>query len=281
MLMIERYCPPHRSIKIADRDGLPPKWMRIIKCMKDITGPCPYLEGKESRLEIREGSLNQEDYEALLEDGWRRSGELCYRNACPGCAQCIPLRRTAELSISRRERRLGRANSDLKIELRDACLDEEHFLLYMRYLDARHGYGEDCAESYLALTAVPFSKFVDYRLGSGRLVAFGFVDIATRSLSSAYFAFDPDASWRSLGSFSVFAESRLAMAMGKSRYYLGYWVPGSPKMRYKADFPPFEILMPETGIPSGCGCGQPSGSRGRWTAFDSRAEAEEALRKRG
>jgi arginine-tRNA-protein transferase len=63
----------------------------------------------------------------------------------------------------------------------------------------------------------------------------------------------------------VYAETGLAGSLGKEYYYLGFWVPGSPKMRYKADFHPFELLLDGA-----------SGYR-YWVPFGSRTEAEAAL----
>jgi leucyl-tRNA---protein transferase len=267
--------------------------------MESYTGPCPYLEGRTSRLEMLSVALDEKRYGVLLKDGWRRSGILCYRNACEGCALCIPLRRPAspaalasagaeaqspapaEAPVSagtaRRNRRLARLNQDIEVTLRETCLDEERFSLYRKYMSLRHGQAEDLAETYLALIASPLSRFVDYRLGSGRLVALGFVDVADKALSSAYFAFDPEVSKRSLGSFSVFVETSLARALGKDYYYLGYWVPGSRKMKYKADFPPFEILLPADGGPAvSASRGEPCNLR-RWEVFCSSEAAESAL----
>ena len=253
--------------------------MRIIGRMESFTGPCAYLPGRMSRLEILSGPLSEKSYGELLEAGWRRSGNLCYRNVCDGCKACMALRRSVTAPVSRRGRHLGRLNADVRITLIETCLDEERFSLYREYMKRRHGQTEDIVDSYLALIVSPLARFVDYRLATGRLVALGFVDVADRSLSSAYFAFDSEASRRSLGSFSVFAETALALSLGKTSYYLGYWVPGSPKMEYKADFPPFELLLPVDGKPLAGDSGDGLDPGRGWKAFASRAEAETAFRQ--
>ncbi|MCX7026988.1 MAG: arginyltransferase [Spirochaetes bacterium] len=233
--------------------------------MEYISEPCPYLGERNSRIEVLAGQQSEVLYECLLEEGWRRSGPVFYRNNCEGCSSCIPLRRPVSSPSSRRGRKLLKNNSDLKIVLTEPSIDEEHYSLYRKYMESRHGQTEEVAESLLALAASPLARFVEYRLGTGQLIALGFVDEAACSLSSAYFAFDPQESRRSLGSYSVFAETELAKSLGKSYYYLGFWVHGSPKMEYKADFPPFELLMTEGG-----------GRRG-WFPFASRSEALEVL----
>jgi arginine-tRNA-protein transferase len=249
--------------------------------MESVTSPCPYLEGRTSRLEVLSETISEGRYGDLLEDGWRRSGNLCYRSACEGCALCIPIRRptaaSASIGTERRSGRLRRLNADLEIALQATCLDEERFSLYRKYMTSRHGQIEDLAESYLSLIVSPLSRFVDYRLASGKLVALGFVDIADRALSSAYFAFDPEVSRRSLGSYSVYVETAIAKSLGKDYYYLGYWVPGSPKMKYKADFPPFELLLPCDKESSGSAIYRAPGKPRRWQGFGSPREATSAL----
>ena len=81
-----------------------------------------------------------------------------------------------------------------------------------------------------------------YRV-SDRLVGAGWVDLLPDGVSSVYFAFDPDESRRSLGIFSMVEEMRLARALGKQWLYLGFYVPGSPKMVYKGAFRPREFAI--------------------------------------
>jgi len=69
------------------------------------------------------------------------------------------------------------------------------------------------------------------------------VDVLPHSLSSVYFAFDPDFGRRSLGTFSVMKEIELAAAGGKRWLQFGFWVAGSQKMDYKAGFRPHETLI--------------------------------------
>jgi arginyl-tRNA--protein-N-Asp/Glu arginylyltransferase len=141
---------------------------------------------------------------------------------------------------------------------------EERYELYLRYLRAKHGAGEGpdplrraSYASFLLGGALrdergrPAAAIVEYRrAGSGRLLANGYVDILPGGLSSVYFAFDPSESRRSLGTWSVAKELELAKALGKRFYYLGFWVPGSPKMDYKAGFRPFEYASSGAWLPA-------------------------------
>ncbi len=219
-------------------------------------GPCPYLEGRSWRAqEFGAASMPGEVYEALLVQGFRRSGLLFYKPVCTACARCVPLRLDAErFEPSPSQRRLVRRNSDVRVELSEGGFSEERFSLYRRYLRARHG-GEEEDEEAARRAYVEFlvesplrgpgagSAVAEYRLADGRLIATGYIDLLPAGLSSVYFAFDPDESRRSLGTWSVLRELALALSLGRRYYYLGFWVPGSRKMDYKAWFRPFEYAQ--------------------------------------
>jgi len=150
------------------------------------------------------------------------------------------------------QRRLGRRNADLRLELLPASYSEERFGLSRRSLKERHGFrsGDDSGDearaayrNFLVESPVPGTSIAEYRLPDGRLAATGYLDVLPGGLSSVYFAFDPVESRRSVGTWSVGRELELAASLGKRYYYLGFWVPGSEKMDYKADFRPFEFAL--------------------------------------
>ena len=119
---------------------------------------------------------------------------------------------------------------------------DENFRLYEKYSKLRHGSPEQGDRSaFRSLFSYSSSALTEYRTDEGSLVALGFVDILPDGISSVYFAFDPEFKCRSLGYLSVVLEAKLARELGKKWYYLGFWVPGSEKMDYKADFTPFQI----------------------------------------
>jgi arginine-tRNA-protein transferase len=127
----------------------------------------------------------------------------------------------------------------------------EKLALYRRYLEARHDGQMDgsLAELQTLGAGSPVRTFeIEYRL-SGRLVAVGVADVEPAAMSAVYCYFDPDEGRRSLGRFNVLWMIDECRRRGLPWLYLGYWVAVSPKMSYKAEYRPCELL----------------GADGRWT----------------
>lgn len=228
-------------------------------------GLCPYLGDRGWRVEeFTAPTIDPSVYEASLASGWRRSGFSFYRTICRGCELCIPLRLDAHgFAPTRSQRRLERINADLGVEIVDPSFSEERFALYRRYVRFQHKSsvedGDEERMSYAAFlleSPLESTAIVEYRDSGKVLLATGYVDILPGGISSVYFAFDPVAARRSLGTWSVLRETRLAAELGGRYYYLGFWVPGAAKMDYKANFAPFETAR-----------------GGRWAFHADKAEA--------
>jgi len=85
----------------------------------------------------------------------------------------------------------------------------------------------------------------------GALQAAALTDVLRDGLSMVYSFFRPELSERSVGSFMVLDHIRLAAELELPYVYLGYWVRGSGKMGYKADFQPLEVFDGEGWRPLG------------------------------
>ncbi len=219
--------------------------------------PCPYLPGMTERkvfanLPFSNGAhVNDE----LTHAGFRRSQNIAYRPACEGCDACVSVRLPAEdVRLSRTQNKIIARNTDLSRDLVEAEATQEQFALLKRYLSRRHpggGMTDMTWLDYIAMvedTAVR-THLIEYRLpsqdgGPGDLVAVTLTDLLSDGLSMVYSFFDPDLERRSLGVFAILDHVRQARAVRLPYVYLGYWVEGSPKMDYKAQFRPMEALRP-------------------------------------
>ncbi|KAG7334333.1 hypothetical protein KOW79_002740 [Hemibagrus wyckioides] len=85
----------------------------------------------------------------------------------------------------------------------------------------------------------------------GRIVAVGVIDILPNCVSSVYLYYHPDFAFLSLGSYSALREIAFTRHLQKqspklSYYYLGFYIHSCPKMRYKGQYLPSDLLCPET-----------------------------------
>ncbi len=220
---------------------------------------CPYLPGRvERKLFTHLVSFEASDlHDLLTRTGFRRSQNIAYRPACDGCSLCIPVRiPVADFRMNRTMRRIWRRNSDLHGQFEPPRANPEHFALFRDYIEARHADGSMASMTVLDFTAMVEETFVDTRLVTyrrspdgisphGELVACALTDVHDDGLSMIYSFYDPELKNRSLGTWMILEHIERARALGLSYVYLGYWVPGSPKMGYKGRFLPQERLIDE------------------------------------
>ncbi len=221
--------------------------------------PCPYLVGKLER-KVFTHLLNSEAqklHDTLSQGGFRRSQNIAYRPACEGCAACVSVRiPVARFDWTQRFRRVWRKNTDLYLRATPARATSEHYSLFRRYIDCRHGEGGMVDMSVLDFTSMVEESFVDTQImeyrrdegatssyPGGELLCAALTDVLEDGLSMIYSFFDPDEASRSLGTYMILAHIDQARRMGLAYVYLGYWVAGSPKMSYKAHFLPQERLL--------------------------------------
>ena len=204
---------------------------------------CPYLDDRKF-VQDYFFAQNVDEYEfgVLLNAGWRRFGTFFFRPACSGCRQCIPLRVDARaLTPSRSQRRVLRRGRDITLSAVPPRATDDVWRVYQVHSESQFGrkVRREVFEQTFFDSAVPALQ-TEYRL-DGSLIGVGFLDISDNGFSSSYFAFDPAYARYSPGTLSILLESRLAWRNGRSWYYLGFWVPGSRRMDYKAAFSPHQL----------------------------------------
>jgi arginine-tRNA-protein transferase len=215
--------------------------------------PCPYLAGKVERKLFT--ALQGEDAshlnDVLSHQGFRRSQNVLYRPSCAGCSACLSARILVNrFAPSRGQRRVIGRNAGIERVATSPWATDAQFALFRRYLDARHAAGGmadmDVHEFSAMIEETPVrSRVVEYYLprpGGRDLVAVCLTDLLSDGVSMVYSFFDPDCERMSLGSYVILDHIALARDAALPFVYLGYWVPGSPKMDYKARFRPLEIF---------------------------------------
>ncbi|XP_050021883.1 arginyl-tRNA--protein transferase 1 isoform X6 [Alexandromys fortis] len=85
----------------------------------------------------------------------------------------------------------------------------------------------------------------------GKIIAVGVIDILPYCVSSVYLYYDPDYSFLSLGVYSALREIAFTKQLHErasqlSYYYMGFYIHSCPKMRYKGQYRPSDLLCPET-----------------------------------
>ena len=145
-------------------------------------------------------------------------------------------------------RKIAKANASLEGYRVPARATAEQFQLFQRYQQVRHGEGDMASMSFYDYRAMvedtPIETFIiEYRDDEDRLLGACLADKLGDGLSAVYSFFEPGLESRSLGTYAVLWLIDRARSLGLPYVYLGYWVPQSRKMAYKARFRPSEVLV--------------------------------------
>lgn len=199
--------------------------------------------------------------DSLSKQGFRRSQNVLYRPSCAECAACLSARiRVADFVPSKGQVRVARRNAHLRRKASSPWATEEQYALFRDYLDSRHATGGmadmDLFEFAAMVEETPVrTRLIEYADVAAKhtphrqdhapdragLRAVCLTDILDDGLSMVYSFFDPDFDKDSLGTHVILDHIAIARELNLPYVYLGYWVPGSPKMGYKAKFGPLEI----------------------------------------
>jgi arginine-tRNA-protein transferase len=212
---------------------------------------CTYLPQQIASLEYRVfDELGPAVFQSLLERGWRRFGNYCFRPACTACGECRSIRvDVANFRLSKSQRRTLGRNRHIRVQWRRPQATQVHVDLlnaWQANMSRCKGWApmvmtrDEYEQSFLG---PPCSFGYEGRYFDGdRLVGVGLVDLLPDSLSSVYFYHDP--AWRPLapGIFSVLQEIEFCRANGLPHLYLGYWIAGCRSMAYKDQYRPHELL---------------------------------------
>ncbi|RRJ84793.1 arginyltransferase [Aestuariirhabdus litorea] len=227
--------------------------MSNLKELRFYTTPphnCSYLDAQQATTLFLDPEVELDNalYSQLSNFGFRRSGKHLYRPHCGECNACIPIRIPASRAVpSSSQRRILNRNRHLTCIQKPARYEEEHFQLYERYINSRHGDGDMAPptpsqyESFLT-SSWEFCHLYEFHDGDD-LVAVSVTDRLEDGLSAIYTFFCPDRTKDSLGSYCILKQLEFCRQLNLPYLYLGYWIKQCKKMSYKSKYRPLELLI--------------------------------------
>ena len=214
--------------------------------------PCPYLDGRMERklFTALHGENAAKLNDSLSGQGFRRSQNVLYRPSCSDCAACLSARISVdEFRPSKSQKRTLRRNANVTRRATSPWATEDQYDLFRRYLDSRHADGGmadmDVFEFAAMIEETPIrSRVIEYADPDTReLLGVCLTDVLGDGVSMVYSFYTPDRPSDGLGNYIILDHVDIARAAGLPYVYLGYWVPGSQKMGYKAKFSGLEVYM--------------------------------------
>lgn len=223
-----------------------------LDCDFDIypCGNCPYGYNFENSIRAfrYSGNIGINNMENLISSGYRRCGDLYYRNECSNCQACLPIRIPINrFSLSKSQKRVLKKNKPTVCIKGDLNFSDEKFKIYKKYQLNRHK-EENYTEMDL-ITIINDQMLTDsgatFELQffcNDKLCGFMTVDKGTETLSAVYSVYDIDLPENSLGTFFILSLIDFARENNYEYVNLGYFIPNCRKMNYKSKFKPFEIF---------------------------------------
>ena len=224
--------------------------MRILNEFLDGPRDCSYLPGQQALLEYQIiSAIEPEEYEALMQQKFRKFGPLLFRPNCPSCQACQPIRVLVNsFSPNRSMKRCISTNNDLKIMVSPAINSDERINLCNEYhkvhADKKNWnptsitqaeYDAHFLESDILIEEIALYK-------QNKLIGLMLFEELTEGISLIYHFYDPILRQRSLGTFLILNALEIAAKRKKEFAYLGYFVSGCKSMEYKARFGPNQVL---------------------------------------
>ncbi|TGK43798.1 arginyltransferase [Leptospira andrefontaineae] len=218
---------------------------------------CSYYPERRSKVKgfILRENIPLEGLDVLFRFGFRRSGNFFYRTNCSSCSHCLSYRIPLEnFEKTSSHKRLEKINSDLGLKTSLPQIDSNKENLYLRYQRSRHK-GIHGESDFEILETMKYQMYVGSENSlelllskDENLLGWILLDIGKETVSAVYSVYDPEESKRSLGNFLILSSILWAKENGFKEFQLGLFLPGHPKMDYKKNWKPSEILNRDTGV---------------------------------
>ncbi len=211
--------------------------------------PCSYLKDRMERVAVALDNSMQSDenYEILLANGFRRSGDTIYKPHCDACSACHALRiAVPDFVPSKSQKRLlNKVKDEITWQLKSE-LDENWFTLYSQYIKARHRDGTMYPPQKDEFDKFAKSQWLNTQFlhiyQHNQLIAIAVTDVLPHSASAFYTFFDPN-SPLSIGTLAILLQVEFCKTHRKQWLYLGYQIDECPAMNYKVRFQRHQRLV--------------------------------------
>jgi arginine-tRNA-protein transferase len=173
--------------------------------------------------------VTPEQMDALWAQGWRHFGVFFFRystlHKSNGVHHVTPLRLPlARFALSTSQKRVLKKNQDLRVEIREAVIDEAKEALFDRH---KTRFAENVPDSIYDFftpqpACIPCHAKEICLFQNEDLIAATFLDLGAQATSSVYSIYEPTASKRSLGIHLILLSIAYSLQLGKRYYYPGY-----------------------------------------------------------
>ncbi|MBW3696601.1 arginyltransferase [Vibrio sp. T187] len=209
---------------------------------------CSYLPERQERVAVAlDTSMHTPDnYEVLLANGFRRSGETIYKPHCDQCRACHAIRVSiADFKLSKSQKRVLNKAKSFRWEMKSE-MDSNWFDLYSEYISERHRNGTMYPPKKKEFEQFSTNDWLSTQFlhiyEDTRLIAIAVTDIMEHSTSAFYTFFAPDIDL-SLGTLAVLLQIQYSQNTNKHWLYLGYQIDECPAMNYKVRFQRHQRLV--------------------------------------
>jgi len=225
--------------------------MQVLHEFVSEPSACAYLPQQSSRTHYSLAlQLTGQEYEDLMNQGYRKFGSIFFKPVCDACKECKSLRvPVAKFKPDRSQRRALKANADIQVRFAVASADEERLNLYRRYHAAQAAKKQwpnegTSHDEYLGRFVLNPVTNVEISAWQGNtLKGVMLTDLTPHTVSDIYHYYDPGMQDRALGTFLILQTFELAKRLKKDFVYLGYYVAGCASMEYKTRYKPCEVLV--------------------------------------
>ena len=190
-------------------------------------------------------AVSPEILDSLWADGWRHFGCRFFRYSITSddgesWRRIIPLRiDLADFRPTKSQRRVLRRNLDVTVHVKPATVDARREELFRRHTVRFTTGSPDALGDFMPgpdPSRIPCEcREVQMWLGA-ELIAVSYLDVGRDAVSSVYAVFDPAASARSPGIFTLLQEIEFARSTGRRFLYLGYATIEPSRYDYKKQF---------------------------------------------